>query len=122
MAAAATASRSRNKTAGSRKCFPKGFNGKTVARFRGSQWLEILGTSQTLNLGSEYTIVYVSRGVAGTLLSKGSGGKAGQFSLLSDSCFLTNGELNASSGGRWRPRAMIRPNSAFARSPRMRPR
>ena len=53
-----------------------------------------------MNLGSDYTIAYVARGVAGTLLSKGAGGKAGQFSLLSDSCFLTNGELNLQSNGR----------------------
>lgn len=75
-------------------------HGKAVARFRGTQWLEISGTSQATNLGSDFTIVYVARGVAGTLLSKGAGGKAGQFSLLSDSCFLTNGELNLQSHGR----------------------
>jgi len=77
-----------------------GLHGKPVVRFRGTACLEIAGTSQSLNLGAEYTIVYVARGVAGTLVSKGSGDKEGQFSLLSDSCFLTNGELNVASGGR----------------------
>ena len=79
---------------------PQVLHGKPVARFRGGPWLEISGTSQALNLGSDYTIAYVARGVGGTLLSKGSGGKAGQFSLLSDSCFLTNGELNLQTAGR----------------------
>ena len=74
--------------------------GKAVARFRGAQCLEVSGTSQAMDLGSDYTIAYVARGVAGTLLSKGAGGKAGQFSLLSDSCFLTNGEVNLQSNGR----------------------
>ncbi len=80
--------------------FDQALPGKTVARFRGAQCLEISGTSQAMNLGTDYTIVYVARGVAGTLLSKGAGGKAGQFSLLSDSCFLTNGEVNVPSNGR----------------------
>jgi len=75
-------------------------HGKPVARFRGGPWLEIPGTSQALDLRADYTIAYVARGVGGTLLSKGSGGKEGQFSLLSDSCFLTNGDLNASTAGR----------------------
>lgn len=77
-----------------------GLSGKPVARFRGLGCLEIPGTSQALNLGADYTIAYMARGVAGTLLSKGSGDKTGQFSLLYDSCFLTNGEANATSGGR----------------------
>jgi hypothetical protein len=72
--------------------------GKRVVRFRGGQRLEISRTSQSLNLRSDFTIVYVARGVAGTLLSKGSGAKAGQFSLYSNSCLLTNGELNANEG------------------------
>jgi len=79
---------------------PQGLNGKPVARFCGRPWLEIPGTSQALNLGSGYTIVYVARGLGGTLLCKGVGGKAGQFSLLSDSCFLTNGEINSQTAGR----------------------
>jgi hypothetical protein len=74
--------------------------GKAVARFRGAQCLEISKTSDAMNLGSDFTFAYVARGVAGTLLSKGAGGKAGQFSLLSDSCFLTNGEVNPQSNGR----------------------
>lgn len=77
---------------------PQALGGKSVVRFRGGQRLEIPRTSQALNLGSEYTFVYVARGVAGTLLAKGSGAKAGQFSLHSDSCLLTNGELNADGG------------------------
>jgi len=79
---------------------PDALHGKPVARFRGGPWLEIPGTSQTLDLGTDYTIAYVARGVGGTLLSKGSGGKAGQFSLLSDSCFLTNGDVNSATAGR----------------------
>jgi len=79
---------------------PAALNGKPVARFRGGPWLEIPGTSQTLDLGTDYTVAYVARGVGGTLLSKGSGGKAGQFSLLSDSCFLTNGDVNSATAGR----------------------
>ncbi len=77
------------------ECLPQALNGKSVVRFDGGPWLEIPGTSQALNLGSEYTITHVARGLAGTLLSKGSGSKTGQFSLLSDSCFLTSGEFNA---------------------------
>jgi hypothetical protein len=80
--------------------FAEALGGKNVVRFRGGQRLEIPRTSQALNLGSDYTIAYVARGVAGTLLSKGIGDKAGQFSLQSDSCLRTNGELNAASGGR----------------------
>ena len=70
--------------------------GKNVVRFRGAQWLEISGTSQAMNLGSEFTIAYVARGVAGTLLAKGNGGNSGEFALQSDSCFLTgNSRLSA---------------------------
>lgn len=79
---------------------PQALHGKPVARFRGGPWLEIPGTSQALDLGSDYTIVYIARGLGGTLLAKGVGGKAGQFSLLSDSCFWTNGEVNPETAGR----------------------
>ncbi len=74
--------------------------GKPVVRFRGAQWLEVPGTSQAFNLGEEYTIVHVARGVAGTLIAKGEGNKAGQFILDFASCLRLGGAADAADGGR----------------------
>lgn len=79
---------------------PQTLNDKPVVRFGGNAWLDVPGTSQTLDLGSDFTIVYVARGVGGVLLSKGAGDKAGQCLLLSESCFLTGGEINPENTGR----------------------
>ena len=100
---------------------PQGLNGKTVARFRGSQWLEISGTAQRLNLGSEYTIVLrvTRRRRHAAVQRQRRQGRA----VLSAERFVFPDQRRVErirAAAAWRPRAMTRPNSASARSRRMR--
>lgn len=55
--------------------------GRPVARFSGSQCLQIEGKSELFKTGAEYTFIFVARGQNGTLLSKGSGDSAGSFAM-----------------------------------------
>jgi hypothetical protein len=50
-----------------------------VLQFAEPASLAIAGTTEPLNLGSHYTILYVARGTEGSLLSKGSGDSPGSF-------------------------------------------
>jgi len=53
----------------------------SLARFSGSQCLEIKGKSELFKTDFEYTFLFVARGPNGTLLSKGSGDSAGSFAM-----------------------------------------
>lgn len=55
--------------------------GHPVARFSGSQCLQIEGKSELFKTGPDYTFIFVARGPDGTLLSKGSGDSTGSFAM-----------------------------------------
>ncbi len=68
--------------------------GHTVARFSGSQCLQIEGKSELFKTGPDYTFIFVARGQNGTLLSKGSGESAGSFAMCEGVASLRSRGIN----------------------------
>lgn len=56
---------------------------RPAVRFAGSQWLEIPKKSFLFQMDSEFTLLFVARGLRGTLLSKGTGDTKTSFALSS---------------------------------------
>ncbi len=91
--------------------------GRPVARFFGTQCLQIEGKSELFKTGPEYTFIFVARGQNGTLLSKGSGDSAGSFAMRDGVASLRSKgtDLNAENddGTEFRVRTIVADQNAL---------
>ena len=63
-------------------CVEEALGGYSVVQFAEPAILSVAQTTEPLNLGSHYTILYVARGNEGSFLSKGSGDSPGSFAWM----------------------------------------
>ncbi|MCL4201823.1 MAG: hypothetical protein KJ000_04970 [Pirellulaceae bacterium] len=59
-----------------------GLGDHPVVRFAGRANLSLPRTTEPLNLGGQYTVLYIARGGEGSLLSKGTGDSSGSFAWM----------------------------------------
>jgi len=78
---------------------PDVLGGHSVARFSGSQCLQIESKSTLFKMGAEYTFIFVARGQDGTLLSKGSGDSAGSIAMRDGVASLRSDGKNLNADG-----------------------
>jgi hypothetical protein len=73
--------------------------GNPVVQFSGRANLSLPRTTEPLNLGGQYTVLYVARGGEGCLLSKGSGDSSGSFAWMRGAAGLQIGGASFSVRG-----------------------